>query len=69
MLYKLKIVDLKPAQSSQTWCMFKDGSTGEWLAGPRHDVVVGKCYLVEINKGLNKDDSRLITRFIGETAG
>lgn len=69
MLYKLKIADWEWVSGSQTWMRFKDASTGEWLTGSSYDVIVGKSYLVEISGGLNKDDSLLITKFIGEVAG
>ena len=49
--------------------MIKDDSTGEWLAGPKYDVIIGKTYLVELREGLNKGDCRLITEFKGPVAG
>lgn len=69
MLHDLKIADWKWISSSHTGMMFKDDATGEWLVGPSKDVIVGKSYLVEISGGLNKDDYRLINKFIGEIAG
>ena len=68
MLYKLKIADWKWVPGSKTWMMFKDAFTGEWLAGSSYDVIIGKGYLVEISGGLNKDEFRLITKFIGVVA-
>lgn len=65
----LKIAEWKYGLGSQTWMMFKDDSTGEWLTGQKYDVIIGKTYLVEISEGLNKDDCRLITKFWGVVAG
>lgn len=61
----LKIADWKWVPGSKTWMMFKDAFTGEWLAGSSYDVIIGKTYFVEISGGLNKDDFRIITKFIG----
>ena len=65
----IKIADWKYWRGSQTWLMFKDDSTGEWFVGPKYDVIIGKTYLVELSGGLNKDDCRLISKFIGEVTG
>lgn len=62
MTYLMKIQNYKWKSGSSKEMLYQDDN-GEWFIGPRHDVVIGEIYPVEISDRTLKDGYRHIIKF------